>query len=414
MLMIQFIHAADLHLDSPFKGLRRIPKELLSTIKQATFDALTKIVDEAISHQVDFLLISGDIYDVEDRSIKAQVVLKRELERLIPHNIHVFIIHGNHDYQTSQQDHLALPENTHVFPNTVETIETTTKTGKRVAITGFSYDKKWIEERKISEYPTRHPQVDYHIGLLHGYAEGQQTDHARYAPFSINELRQKQYDYWALGHIHKFQQLASDPLIYYSGNPQGRHRKEEGEKGCLLVELNEPNKQVTFLPTAQVIWTNIDVDLTEKTTLNSIFEAVKEAVSQDENTFSLITLHLTVSNDLPSSVIKKLEQLDFYEALQLYSEQSFHYIVESKVSVQAGENEVVSLKKVFPTAWETAIEEMKKSKAFNIETDELYNSYVHSKYLNPRDDRYRNEIVERAMNLLLQDLGDKEGAEYED
>lgn len=411
--MVKFIHAADLHLDSPFKGLKKLPKKTLKMIKESTFLSLRHIVNQAINHEVDFVLLAGDIYDIDDRSIKAQVFLKEELERLKQENIPVFLIHGNHDYQANDEAHLSMPSNVTVYSSGVETHTLLTESGEKVAISGFTYDKKWIEERKIKHYPQRSNHVDFHIGLLHGYAEGQDSDHGRYAPFSLSELREKNYDYWALGHIHKRQQLSKNPLIYYSGNTQGRNKKETGEKGCLLVELHPTTSQVQFIQTAPIIWESMEVNAANFTALDDVYELVKEAVREASQHSKLIHLTLTVSNELPPSVMKKLEQTDFYEAVNHYSEDRFSFIVEATVKIELKDNQVLSLNSVFPEAWDQSLEEMASKESFNQVTDELYGTHAFSKHLSVRDADYRKDIMDKAVHLLLQDLGE-EGVRNED
>lgn len=406
--MVRFIHAADLHLDSPFKGLKNIPGNLLEQIKESTFQALKNIVDQAIQHDVDFVLLAGDIYDIEDRSIKAQVSLKNELLRLKETDIPVYLIHGNHDYQADKQAHLELPSNVSIFNEEVETEILEVKSGETVSISGFSYNKRWIDERKIQAYPKRNKQTDYHIGLLHGFAEGQHTEHARYAPFSLSELREKGYDYWALGHIHKRAQLSENPLVYYSGNPQGRHKNESGEKGCLLVDMSRASSKVRFLPTASIVWENRLLDLTAATSLNALFEAIKEALMKEEGRNTLLNLTLHVSHDLAPSIMKTLAQADFYESLHVFMADYFIYIVDADVRVEKGEQETYSLESIFPSAWSQAIEELASETSYNEETDELYNSFAHAQYLVERNAGYRGEIMEKAINLLLQDLGVEE------
>lgn len=151
--MVKYIHAADIHLDSPFKGLKNIPEALFNKIKASTFNAFEKLVDTALFHQVDFVLLSGDIYDLEDRSIRAQVFLREEIERLNQAGISVFIIHGNHDYLTNDELHLSLPNNVTVFDSNVETIQFETQCHETISISGFSYDRNWIEEKKNKRLP---------------------------------------------------------------------------------------------------------------------------------------------------------------------------------------------------------------------------------------------------------------------
>src|SRR5690625_1055480 len=112
---ITFIHAADLHLDSPFKGLRKLPAAIFNDVKQSTFSALDQLVHHAILKQVDFILLVGDLFDNEKQSLKAQIHLRTAFERLQEHNIDVFLSYGNHDYILGNPHRVRYPENVHIF-----------------------------------------------------------------------------------------------------------------------------------------------------------------------------------------------------------------------------------------------------------------------------------------------------------
>ena len=404
--MVKYIHAADLHLDSPFKGLKNIPENLFDKIKDSTFESLKKIVDTAVSHDVDFVLLAGDIYDVEDRSIRAQVYLREELDRLNKAGIKVYLVHGNHDFVTSRELHLTLPENVEVFGPDVETRRLETRNNERVAISGFSYDRNWIEDRKIQEYPQRDASVDFHIGILHGFMEGQDSEHAKYAPFSITELKEKNYDYWALGHIHKRQELSRDPLILYSGNTQGRHKNEPGEKGCLLVELTKTGEDVTFVSTAEIKWVSLNLDVTACESLNDVFDHVKSELGKEEHENCLISLTLEVSVETPSSVIRKLEDEAFYQVFQRTDTLSFTYIVSYAVKYRRADEQMLSLESSFPSAWEKAIKDVNEDDAFRMLTQELFGMHAYAKFTDAKHENYKNDIISAAENLLIQDLGD--------
>src|SRR5699024_1255275 len=171
--MIRFIHAADLHLDTPFSGLEQTSKKLAEKLREAPFESFAKIVDIAVEKEVDFVLLSGDLYNTKRVNIKAQSLFIEQLNRLEKVGIPVYLIRGNHDYLTEEAKTLALPfpENVHTFKSAVETHIFETKNNERVAISGFSYDKQWVLERKIKEYPRRRQDVDLHIGMLHGDIE---------------------------------------------------------------------------------------------------------------------------------------------------------------------------------------------------------------------------------------------------
>lgn len=316
--MVRFIHTADLHLDSPFKGIRQLHPSLYETVYQATFESFHAIVTRAIEEEVDFLLISGDIYDEENQSVKAQARLRDELGRLHQARIPVFLSHGNHDFMGRDTLRLQLPDNVTIFGTEPETVELETRRGERVAITGFSYKTRWLQERMIQSYPQRHQGVDYHIGMLHGYLDGMESSEGVYAPFSLAELNQKQYDYWALGHIHKRQALQELPPVLYPGNTQGRNPNETGEKGALLVRLQKGiDPDVQFFPTAPVVWEEREVSLAGEQSLSGVYTRLEEemAASRANGILLLLSLVLADTDSLPMDVLERIQNGDLLEGL---------------------------------------------------------------------------------------------------
>ncbi|PLR83741.1 DNA repair exonuclease [Bacillus canaveralius] len=259
MKKITFIHAADLHLDSPMSGLKHLPEAIFDRLQESTFRAFRKITDEAINRQVDFLIISGDIFDGEDRSIRAQTRFRKEMDRLFKHDIQVYLIHGNHDHLGGSWVELNMPANVHIFRDNVEVLTYNTSEGTSVHLYGFSYVKKHVLERRINDY-VKKTGADFHIGILHGNHEGN-SDHGNYAPFHLRELIEKEFDYWALGHIHKRTVLSEMPAVVYPGNIQGRHKKETGMKGCYFVSLAGTETKLEFIPASDVIWEKAELDM---------------------------------------------------------------------------------------------------------------------------------------------------------
>ncbi|GGE72907.1 metallophosphoesterase family protein [Priestia taiwanensis] len=261
MEKVTFIHVADLHLDSPFKGLgTMLHEKIVGKMKESSFHSLHEIVTTAIKRNVDFVLFAGDIYDSESRSIRAQVKFQDEMMRLQKAGIEAYVIHGNHDYIVANQASLQLPDNVHVFEKQEVEAKEYWKNGEHVAnIYGFSYASRAVTEN-MTPYYTRRGHAPFHIGMLHGSVESN-TTHSSYAPFTIRELKEKEFHYWALGHIHMREVLCEEPPIIYSGNIQGRHRKELGEKGCYYVELTPFGSTYTFIPTASIEWKRVEVNI---------------------------------------------------------------------------------------------------------------------------------------------------------
>ncbi|MFD1065751.1 metallophosphoesterase family protein [Oceanobacillus locisalsi] len=277
---VTFIHAADLHLDSLFQGLRHVPENLFKEIQESTFTALNHLVDKAIEHQVDFVLLAGDLYDHESQSLKAQIRLRRAFERLEEQHIDVYLSYGNHDFTKGDSFAVEYPDNVHIFPDETVTWIPFYKNGEAAAaIYGFSYEHRAVYENKTAAYTRTEEHFPLHIAILHG-SVATNTEHDNYAPFQISDLVNKGMDYWALGHIHKRQQLLENPPVFYPGNIQGRHRKETGEKGCYLITLSKHQVKQTFLPLQAIRYEEVEVDIrdgltpsqAEKTIINQLPE----------------------------------------------------------------------------------------------------------------------------------------------
>ncbi|MFG6496728.1 DNA repair exonuclease [Fictibacillus sp. UD] len=267
--MIKFLHCADLHLDSPFKGLSSLPEGLFQRLSESTFLSFKRLIDLAITEKVDFVVIAGDLYDSGNRSLKAQSFLKNCFVKLESYNINVFISHGNHDPLDGQWVNLDWPSNVHFFEgNSIQTLQFE-KEGRKVAcLHGFSYETAAVTDNRTLHYPEKKDDL-YHIGILHGQADGY-SGHSRYAPFLVSELLKKGYDYWALGHIHKKMDLSTEPPIRYSGNIQGRHSGETGGKGGYIVTLNGTEVESVFHATSDIEWHEGIVDLTEAESLQQV------------------------------------------------------------------------------------------------------------------------------------------------
>ncbi|WP_143463961.1 metallophosphoesterase family protein [Levilactobacillus enshiensis] len=293
---MKFIHAADLHLDSPFLGLTTLPSALLATVRQSTFAAATRIFDRALAEHVDFVVLAGDLFDRSEQSVAAQAFLFQQFQRLDDAQIPVFISFGNHDYAADQHQTVAYPANVTTFGPKVGTVTITLNSGETVAVSGFSYPERWVTTDPISDFPD-HAQTDWHIGLLHGAVATGNADH--YAPFTLAELLAKRYDYWALGHIHHRQSLNEQPPILYAGNPQGRSINETGTKGAYLVTSRQGKLVPEFFETGVVDWETPTVQLTA-TSLSTLGEQVTAWLTDQPASKPTLTA-LTVA--LPAALV---------------------------------------------------------------------------------------------------------------
>ncbi len=233
--MPKFIHAADLHLDSPLRGLSRYDGAPEDELRLATREALKNLVRLAEDEKVDFVLIAGDVYDGDWKDYNTGLFFASQMSRLRALNIPVVMIKGNHDAESQITKNLTLPENVTLLSH--KKPESKVFEQFNVAIHGQSFETRVVTEDLSVRYP-RAFSGGLNIGLLHTLAEGQEG-HDCYAPCTIDGLCSKGYDYWALGHVHTRAILRdADPLIVFPGNIQGRHARETEGKGCTIVSYD--------------------------------------------------------------------------------------------------------------------------------------------------------------------------------
>ncbi|RNF39418.1 metallophosphoesterase family protein [Planococcus salinus] len=273
---IRFIHAADLHLGSPFIGMKGLQKEHWQALKDSTFVAFDRLIEYTVNERPDFLLIVGDIYDGENRSLRAQHRFQLGMQRLHEQGIPVIISYGNHDHLSGKWTRFELPDNVFAFDAAVGQIRLDTAGGP-VSITGFSYGERHIKESVVNRYPQAEERDVLHIGMLHGSMEGD-TNHAVYAPFTKEQLLSRNYDYWALGHIHKRQVLHQDPPIVYPGNLQGRHRNEAGAKGFYDVTLSKQQVNQHFVEASAIQFVTIPINCSGIAHMNELLELCAETL----------------------------------------------------------------------------------------------------------------------------------------
>ncbi len=238
--MFSFLHAADIHLDSPLKGLERYEGAPVDEIRGATRRALENLVNLAVDRQVDFVLIAGDVYDGDWPDHNTGLFFVNQMARLRDADIPVVLIRGNHDAESKITQSLRLPDNVQrLGAKRAETANSAKLRELGVAVHGRSFAKPAETENLAVDYPAASRGM-FNIGLLHTCLAGAEG-HERYAPCTLDDLRSKEYDYWALGHIHQrgVQSAGDEAPVIFSGNTQGRHIREPGAKGCLLVEVDD-------------------------------------------------------------------------------------------------------------------------------------------------------------------------------
>ena len=271
---MKFIHTADIHLDSPLSGLtayKDAPAELLRTV---TRDAFARLIDVAIEEAVDFMVIAGDLYDGTWKDYNTGHFFCREMGRLNKASIPVYLLYGNHDADSEMTKKLTLPANVHIFDS--RKANSFHIDALKVALHGRSYKEAATLDNLASGYPA--PVAGWlNIGVLHT-ALGGYAAHANYAPCTLAELTAKGYQYWALGHVHEHAVLQTDPWVVFPGNLQGRHIRETGARGAMLVTADEVDIQtVERLLVDALRWHRVEVDASSAATLAEVTRLVGQA-----------------------------------------------------------------------------------------------------------------------------------------
>jgi len=277
--MFTFLHAADIHLDSPLRGLEGYADAPVDQIRQATRRAFDNLIELAIEERVAFVLLAGDLYDGDWKDYNTGLFFIDRLSRLRKENIQVFLISGNHDAASQISKSLRLPDNVHLF--STKQPETVTLDALGVAIHGQGYHTRALAENIARNYPQALPHY-LNIGLLHTSLTGRQG-HEPYAPCSLDDLKARGYDYWALGHIHQREEVSPSPWIVFPGNIQGRHIHETGAKGATLVRVEEGRIAAVEHRDLDVLrWALCQVDLTECATMDLAIDAVRQAMETEQ------------------------------------------------------------------------------------------------------------------------------------
>jgi DNA repair exonuclease SbcCD nuclease subunit len=275
--MFKFIHAADIHLDSSLRGLERYEGAPVEQIRGATRRALENLVDLAIAEKASFVLLVGDLYDGDWKDYNTGLFFAAQMTRLREANIRVFLVAGNHDAGSQITRHLRLPDNVTMF--STQASERKVLADFDVALYGQGFHTRAVTKDLSVAYPKPDPTL-FNIGLLHTSVDGRQG-HEPYAPCTVEGLLSKGYNYWALGHVHKREILHEDPWILFPGNTQGRHVRETGPKGCLLVTVEDGRVLPEFRELDMVRWAVCEVDASGATTAEDALDRVRHALMRE-------------------------------------------------------------------------------------------------------------------------------------
>lgn len=285
---ITFVHASDLHLGAPFRGMRAISERWARRLADAIPNAYGKIIETALDRKVDFVVIAGDVFDSSHASFSDYRCFFEGLERLAEAGIPAYICTGNHDpYSSWSHDFFALPESARMLSASEPGYLLYERDGEPTCVIagrGFM-NNVWPKDEDIASGLTRAEanealgerasRAPFGVGVLH---TGLDIDIHK-APSDPRALRRAGFDYWALGHIHvPIVDDKANPRIAYSGCIQGRDVRETGKRGFNVVTVEEgaPNR-VEFVPSASIVWQQIDVDVSSCSTVSAVVDVVMRA-----------------------------------------------------------------------------------------------------------------------------------------
>jgi DNA repair protein SbcD/Mre11 len=256
---MKILHTADLHIDSPMRGLGRYEGAPVEKMRSATRRAAENIVDLALRERVDVVTIGGDVFDGPWPDVNTGLWWNRQLDRLVGAGIEVYVVHGNHDAESLITQRIAPPSGVHVF--SAEVAESVRSSRLPLVVHGRSYRDRATVDDLASTYPNAVPGV-FNLGLLHTSLDGR-PGHGTYAPCTIDTLVAKGYAFWGLGHVHEREEVpAGRTLVLFPGNTQGRSVREVGAKSVSIIFTNDTEVvDVNPVEVDVVRWARLELDI---------------------------------------------------------------------------------------------------------------------------------------------------------
>ncbi|XJS10027.1 AAA family ATPase [Aerococcaceae bacterium WGS1372] len=411
---MKLLHVSDLHLDSPFVGIGNDSAKLQKELINAPLKAFERCVSIAINEAVDLMIISGDIYNSERQTVMAQYQFVQQLDRLNKHGIKVVLVHGNHDYLRSDRSRITYPDNVSAIEDReVQSIKFTLDNGQVFRVHGFSYQTKWIHDRVVNEFPENMNSQEIAIGILHGAEEGAESDAGNYAPFNVNELLSKHYDYWALGHIHKAQILNQDPLIQYAGTTQGRHHNELGDKGCYIIEIEKGQKtKSTFYSLAPIVWQEASIECQFDWESKDIMDALNtvvanysdEAKANQQSVF--VKVKFNQAQRLNTDLLEQVQNGEFLTIIQTDWE-SDYFVYIHKIDVNMSMSlDLFDFDKSLHDSFNKVVDDLNEGDRYKEVMTELFDHAIIQRYFNLRNDSdMKNQMINSARELIVQLAG---------
>lgn len=292
-MMYKVIHAADLHLDTPFSGLSDGRK---AAIRQEDIRiAFARVI--ACAKDADALLISGDLFEGTQISRTTLEFLKNQFAELADKRI--FICAGNHDPYTEQSVYRTFDfgAHVHIFGTEPECVET-----EQVDFYGVSFRTGNDDRVLLPQFRVKHPEK-INILVMHGNTAGE-----GYNPVKPADIAASGMDYIALGHIHKGSGLRKSGTTFYAypGCHEGRGFDETGEKGVLSLEIGKGSVSASFIPVQERMYIEEHVDIGGVECYEDIMGKIASVYVGDKHIYRLILTGATSFPFLPELIEEKM------------------------------------------------------------------------------------------------------------
>ena len=252
--MARLLHVADLHIGKKFINKNETVRNKL---KKTLYSTLEKIVEFSLEKDLDGVLIAGDLFDDETIGFFSENKIFSCFKKLSDSNIKIFYCTGNHDhgYRNNLYEKLKTQRNFFLFSDSkIKRMNFISKSGEKVSVIGCGHDIENFSSNMIKKYPAKFDN-GITVGIAHTmvWSVEKDVENESYMPCSLMDLKEKNYDYFALGHIHKRMPLDEEKKIWYSGSPQGLNYKEVGNHGGNFIRIENGNTFVEFIKLGDVV-----------------------------------------------------------------------------------------------------------------------------------------------------------------
>lgn len=420
MRSFRFVHASDLHLNSPFQGLSAdMPDVIRNIVLESTFIAYENVIDLCLEEEVSALLIAGDVYDGADRDLDAQLRFIAGLERLNKKGIKSFICHGNHDPLDGWQYSVAFPKpNCYRFQGDAGTFPLFDDHDQKVFVHGISYPKREVRENLIPYFADLE-KGEFNIGLIHANVN-RDTEHDPYAPCELSDLVATGYDYWALGHVHTRRVLnEASPTVIYPGNSQSKHINEKGPRGVYLVDVDQYGSVSTEFVAVDVFRCgSVEMNLSDIESMQEFLERIDSVagnlLENSDGRHMILRINVTGATPLHAELTRQESEEGIRNNLNRDAENNNPFIWFQKIEISTTppiDKKQLAKGTDFIAEVLRLGEEIKSSKeeleALFVEANGIYSRGAvgdRLKFLGPQDRKEMLQMVEEAEQIYLAQL----------